>query len=167
MYRACAFFAVLALLSQPAAAADEVQLKWTELGAIAVGHDARLVVPGGAVLQGEIAAVRDDSLVMVIAKTSDRKAFPKGQNSIPRASVTLVELKKGSGIAGRVVGTTAGLLGGLTIAGEIIAHGDLSEAPGITVFLVATVGTTVAGYFIGRRADRRVTRIRIAPELGD
>jgi hypothetical protein len=163
MYRACTVFAVIALLSQPAAAADEVQLKWTELGAIAIGHEARLVVPGGAVLRGEIEAVRDDSLVMVVSKTSDPKAFPKGQNSIPRASVSVIELKKASGIAGRVIGTTAGAVGGLTIAGEIIGHSNMSEAPAITVFLVATIGTTIAGYFGGRAADRRVTRIRIAP----
>jgi hypothetical protein len=162
-YRLGTICAVLVLLHQPARAADEIQLKWTELGAIAIGHDVRLALPGGAVLQGEIEAVRDDSLVMIVAKTSDRKAFPKGQNSIPRASVSVVELKKTGGISGRVVGTTTGAIGGLTISGEIIGHSNMSEGPAITVFLVATIGTTVAGYFAGRMVDRRVIRIRIAP----
>ena len=163
MSRACMLFAAIMLMNQPLEAANEIQLKWTELGAIAIGHDARLVLPGGAVLRGEIAAVRDDSLVMVVATTSDRKAFPKGQNSIPRGSVTVVEVMKIRGIAGRVLGTTAGVVGGLVISGEILGHSNLSEGPAIAVFLVATIGTTVAGYFAGKSADRRVTRIRIVP----
>jgi hypothetical protein len=163
MFRAGTLLAAIALLSQPAAAADEVQLKWTELGAIVIGHDVRLVLPGGAILRGEIEAVRDDSLVMIVAKTSERKAFPKGQNSIPRASVSVVEVRKVRGIAGRVIGTTAGVVGGLVIAGETIGHSDMSEGPAIAVLLVATVGTTVAGYFAGRSVDRRVTRVRVIP----
>ena len=163
MLRACALFTAIALLNQPAAAADEVQLKWTELGAIAIGHDARLLLPGGAVLRGEIEAVREDSLVMVVAKTSDRKTYPKGQNAIPRASVSVVEIGKTRGIAGRVIGTTAGVVGGLVIAGEIIGHGDLSEGGAIAIFLAGTIGTTVAGYFAGRSFDRRVTRVRVVP----
>jgi hypothetical protein len=163
MFRACTIFASFAMLNQPAAAANEIQLKWTELGAIAIGHDARLVLPGGAVLRGEIAAVRDDSLVLVVAKTSDQKAFPKGQNEIPRGSVTVVEVMKVRGIAGRVIGTTAGVLGGLVMSGEIIAHSNVPEGSGIAVILIGTIGTTVAGYFAGRSADRRVTRVRIVP----
>jgi hypothetical protein len=163
MIRTCTLLAAIALLNQTAAAVTEVQLKWTELGAIAIGHDARLVLPGGAVLRGEIQAIRDDSVVMVVAKTSDPKAFPKGQNSIPRGSVTVVEVMKVRGIAGRVIGTTAGVLVGLAIPGEIIAHGNVPEGSAIAVILVGTIGTTVAGYFSGRAADRRVTRIRIVP----
>lgn len=153
----------IALLNQPAAAANEVQLKWTELGAIAIGHDVRLVLPGGVVLRGEIEAVRDDSLVMVVAKTSDQKAFPRGQNSIPRTVVSVVDIEKVRGIAGRVIGTTTGVVGGLVITGEIIAHSNLSEGPAIAVFLAGTIGSTVAGYFVGRSADRRVTRVRVVP----
>lgn len=163
MLRDLCVFPLIALLIQPVLAADEVQLKWSELGAIAIGHDVRLVVPGGAVLRGEIEAVREDSLVMIVARSSDRQAFPKGQNSVPRASVSVVEVGKARGIAGRVIGTTAGVVGGLTIAGEVIGHSDMSEAPAIAVFLVATIGATIAGYFAGRSLDRRVTRIRIAP----
>ena len=163
MIRACTLFAVFALLNQPAAAANEVQLKWTELGAVAIGHDVRLALPGGAVLRGEIQAIRDDSLVMVVSKTPDKKAFPKGQNSIPRTSVTLVEIMKVRGIAGRVVGTTAGLLGGMVISGEIIGHSNMSEGPAIAVILIGTIGATVAGIFAGRSLDTRVTRVRVIP----
>jgi len=52
MLRDLCVFPLIALLIQPVLAADEVQLKWSELGAIAIGHDVRLVVPGGAVLRG-------------------------------------------------------------------------------------------------------------------
>lgn len=163
MIRACTLFAAIALLNHTAAAANEVQLRWTELGAIAIGHDVRLALPGGTVLRGEVQAIRDDSLVMVVTKTSDKKAFPKGQNSIPRTSVTVVEIMKVRGIGGRVIGTTTGVIGGLIISGEIIAHSNVSEGPATAVLLVGTVGTIVAGYFAGRLLDRRVTRIRVIP----
>ena len=45
MFRLSAFCVALTLLLQPVSAATEVQLKWTELGAVAIGHDVKLMLP--------------------------------------------------------------------------------------------------------------------------
>ena len=163
MFRLSAFCVALTLLLQPVSAATEVQLKWTELAAVAIGHDVKLILPANTVVHGEIQAIRDDTLIMTVTRTSDAKAFPKGQNSIPKASVSVVEVKKYRGAAGRTAGTTLGILGGLSLTGTIIGHSDLSTGPSLALIIIGTTAAAIGGYHAGKAADGRVTRIRITP----
>lgn len=161
MFRLSTFCVALTLLLQPVSAATEVQLKWTELGAVAMGHDVKLVLPSNTVVHGQIQAVRDDTLIMTVTRTSDAKAFPKGQNSIPKASISVVEVKTYRGIAGRTTGTTIGVVGGLSLTGTIIGHSDMSAVPALAVAIIGTAAAAIGGYHAGKAADVRVTRIRI------
>lgn len=163
MKHTIAILVVSGLLNQATFAADEVRLKWNELGAVVTGHEVAFSTSGGTALRGDVRVVREDALLIHITSTSDSKLFPKGETSVARDQISLVDVKKMRGAGGRTIGTTAGLLGGLTASGEIIGHSNMSEGPAIGVFLATTIGSAVAGYFAGKAHDRKVTKIRIVP----
>jgi len=94
------------------ASSNQVELKWSELAPLIIGHKVKLVLPGGPEIKGLAVAVREDALVLNVKKTSDRKAYPKGQNVIPRASLSTLQLETKQGSGGRTVGVIAGALGG-------------------------------------------------------
>jgi hypothetical protein len=118
---------------------------------------------GGATLRGEVVAVRDEGLVMEVRKTSDAKAYPKGNGTIPRASLTTLRLFRTRGKWGRGLGTTLGVLTGISLGSYTAFETANSTGAGIAVFLAIAGATSVAGYFVGRSADQRVTSIRIVP----
>jgi hypothetical protein len=53
-----AMFALVLLLGygSPASAANPLELRWSELAPLISGHMVQLTVPGGATIQGEVAA---------------------------------------------------------------------------------------------------------------
>ena len=146
------------------ASSNQVELKWSELAPLIIGQKVKLVLPGGPEIKGLAVAVREDALVLNVKKTSDRKAYPKGQNVIPRASMSTLQLETKHGSGGRTIGVIAGALGGLILGGDLVAHIATSEAVGISTFFGVSTGSTIAGYYLGKRYDRNVTIIRILPE---
>src|SRR6267154_4292662 len=85
-------------------ASAPVELKWNELTTVIYQKTVELTLPNAVTVKGHVAAVREDGLVLDIKKTSDSKAFPKGNGMIPRASVTLLKLEK-RGSNWRTLGT--------------------------------------------------------------
>lgn len=162
----CAATLVCALCFAPAvpASASQLELKWNELGPVIAGHEVKLVLPGGAEIEGEAIAVREDTLLLNVKKTSDRKSYPKGQNAIPRASVTTLQFETSHGSGGRTIGVIAGALGGLILGGDLVAHTAHSEAAAIPSFLAISTGSAIAGYYAGKTRDRHVTTVRIVPQ---
>jgi hypothetical protein len=71
-----------------------LELKWGELAPTIQGHQVELTLTGGTRVTGDVAAIRDDGMVLDVKKTSDAKAYPKGNASVPRGSVQLVKLKR-------------------------------------------------------------------------
>jgi hypothetical protein len=145
------------------AAIKQVEVRWEELGGLISGKKISLLVPGGASIEGNVASVRADSLMLSIAKSSDVRAYPKRETSIPRASVSTVRLLE-MRIIGRVAGTVIGAAIGLGIAVAIaLGNGILKkESGGQTAgAVIGIVGLPVAGFFIGRSLDRRVTLIKV------
>ena len=163
----CAATLVCAFCFAPAvpAAASQLELKWNELGPVIAGHHVKLVLPGGAEIQGEAIAVREDTLLLNVKKTSDRKSYPRGQNTIPRASVTTLQFEANHGSGGRTIGVIVGALGGLILGGDLVAHTAHSEAAAISSFLGISTGSAIAGYYAGKASDRRVTTVKLLPEL--
>jgi hypothetical protein len=159
-----AFSLTLLLLGQTNAfaAPAPLELKWNELNAAIYGQIVELTLPGAATVKGEVAAVREDGLVLEVKKTSDAKAFPKGNAVIPRSSVILLKLEKRRGTNWRMMGTTLGVLGGVVLGGYIAAKTANSPGSGIAVFLASASAISVAGHLAGRAADKRTTLIRIA-----
>ena len=68
--------------------------------------------------------MRDDGLVVDVKKTSNKKAYPKGQSLIPRADVWLIGLRK-RGAKYRAIFTTGGIVvgAGLGLAVGVAAAG--------------------------------------------
>jgi hypothetical protein len=145
------------------AASGEVESSWANLSPLIVNKRIAIVLPGGGRVEGEAVEVRPEELAMKVGKTSDAHANPKGVASIPRASVKTLQLLEMRS-TGRIVGTILGAGAGLGVAVAIIlAGGIFSKDTGAKTagIIAVTAGLPVAGFFIGRSADRKVTTIRI------
>lgn len=139
------------------------ELKWGELAQLIGGQQIEMVLPDGTVVKGEAIAVREDSLVLDVKKTSNKNAQPKGNATIPREAVALLRLERKSGSWGRSLGTTVGVISGVVLGGYATAKLTRSAGPGISTFLgVASLGT-VTGYTAGAHIDRQVTYIKVIP----
>lgn len=155
---------VFLAVSLPAVARTaNIEVRWSELSPLILGQTVTLVLPGGTAISGQTVAVRDDVLVLDVRRTSDSKVQPKGPASIPRASVTTLQKSETKAVGGRVLGVVVGVLVGMVAGGEIVAHGDMREGPGVTTFTAVAVSGAVGGYYLGKSVDRRSTTIRVVP----
>jgi hypothetical protein len=162
--RCVAALIILCLMqSNVGAQAKPLELRWNELSQMILNQTVELKVGESATIRGDVASVRDDSLVLDVSKSSDTKAFPKGNASIPRASVTLIKVMRSHGNWGRNLGTTVGVLSGVTIGGYTAGTTADSAGTGIPVFLAIASGISIVGYYLGKTLDRKVTMIRIVP----
>ena len=139
-----------------------LELKWGELAPTVQGHPVELTLAGGVKVTGEVAAIREDAMVLDVSKTSDAKAYPKGNASVPRSSIQLLKLKRAAGW-GRTLGTTLGVLSGITVGGYAAGSTQKDAGPAIAVFLIVAGAISVGGYYLGKQADQRATTIRIVP----
>ena len=151
------FGIVLSLASQPGvlAASRPLELKWTELASAVQGRRVELQQSDGTKLKGEIAVVREDSLVMDVQS--------KGSATIAREGVALIKVQGSRGSWGRSLGTVIGALSGLVVGGYVAAVSTQTAGAGIPVFLGISTGLTLGGYFAGREIDRKGTVIKVAP----
>ena len=140
-----------------------LELKWGELSPIIGGQRVQLVLPEGTAIKGEAIAVREEALVMDVQGTSNAKAYPKGSATIPRASVTLIQVERRRGSWGRKLGTVVGVLSGVVLGGYAAAVTADSASAGIATFLGIASAGTVGGYYVGKRLDKQVTLIKIVP----
>jgi uncharacterized protein YcfJ len=140
-----------------------LELKWGELSPMIKGQQVQLALPDGAAIQGEAIAVREEALVLDVRRTSNAKAYPKGSATIPRASITLIQVERRRGSWGRKLGTVVGVLSGVVLGGYVAAKTADSAGPGIATFLGIASAGTVGGYYVGKELDRRVTLIKIVP----
>jgi hypothetical protein len=141
------------------------QLTWDAFSAYVNGHcSIRMTLPDGTLIEGHPVIFRPEALEIAVYKTSDRQLHSKSRMTVPRESVSVVDIRK-SRKRGRLIGTLvplgigAGLLAGATARSiESPIYGPL-VAGGLTM----VVGTPV-GYFIGRAFDRRFERFIIFPK---
>jgi hypothetical protein len=152
------------LAGQPIAfaASAPLELKWNELNATIYNKTVELTVPGAVTVKGDVAAVREDGLVLDIRKTSDPKQFPKGNAMIPRASVTLLKVEQ-HGSNWRTMGTVIGSIGGVALGGYIAAKTANSEGAGVAIFITTASAAAIAGHIAGGSADRKTKMIRVVP----
>jgi hypothetical protein len=143
-----------------------LEIGWDELAPLVMERKISTVLPGGVRIQGDVLAVRADSLVLDVRKSSNKKLCPKGQNEIPRASITgLGIIREANGIW-RIVGGALGAIGGVyAVAG--IALATESAAAVVPAVAVVIPLSAAAGHYAGKLADRRTTRISILPKAAD
>ena len=158
---------VMVCLSQnPALAAkrESIQVEWNELEQLISGRTVALHLPDGTDVAGKVRSVRADGLEMEIKKTSNAQAHAKGRGFIPRSGVSILELKKTQG-PWRVIGTAIGAGGGFLLGGlasvAVAPERNSLQADTKAVLAVVIGVITAVGYLLGRRVDRKVTRITI------
>ena len=140
-----------------------MSIAWDELGNLVIEQTISTVVSGGTRLQGEVLAVRPASMVLDVHKTSNRKLFPKGQAEIPRASISEVRVIRHTTAGMRVAGGILGAIGGIA---AVTGLGFATDSAAVLIpgMILIIPGAAVAGYYAGKLADRRTTRLTIRPE---
>ncbi len=148
-----------------AAGPKQIELRWSELAPRIAGEEVALLLPNGVRIQGEVIAVRPDELAIQVKKTSNRQVYAKGQASIPRSSVSTVELKMLRRVRGRVIGSVVGVIAGLAAGVLLVSvkYGVESGEAGWVPFVTGAAAGTL-GYYGGRALDRQSTLIKIVPE---
>jgi len=157
---------LLASFPQPSMAKTNViELRWDELSGLAVGKDVDLGLTDGARVQGELLAVRPDALSIDVGKTSNKGTNPKGQQEIPRASVSTFEIRRLKTARWRVVGTSAGVVAGI-FTGAGVGVGLCRHSCGAGAVwggIGAGVGVAILGNRLGHEGDMQRTVVRIIP----
>jgi hypothetical protein len=143
------------------AAPRPLELKWSELSSTIRGRTIRLTLPEGATVSGEVIVVREESLVVNVRKTSDPKAYPTGNATIARTSVTVLRMTESDGRWGRKVGSRLGTLSGVLAGVYVVAKTEPSGGAGLAIFGAITAAGMLGGYFVGRSADARTTLIQV------
>ena len=123
-----------------------------------------MVLPGGTRIQGEVVSVGPQALIVNVTKTSNRGEVNRGRTSVPRASVSVFETRQ-CGAKWRAI-LTIGIPGALLAATTAAMNAqsppvDAREAAGVG--LVIAGGGIVAGHFLGRHLDCRVTQTIVVP----
>jgi hypothetical protein len=142
-----------------------MQLDWDELSNVLLEKKISAVLRDGTKVQGEVLAVRPESLVLDVQKSSRKKVHPVGQAAIARELVGDVRLIRERGSAGRIVGGILGAIGG--IYGSV-GLGFAADSVGVLVpaMLILIPVSAVSGYYAGKLADRHTTLISIRPVPG-
>jgi hypothetical protein len=163
--KAVALTVAFGMLAQQTALAapKETRITWNELRDVAVEKRVSTVLPDGTRLEGEVLAVRAESLVLDVNKTSHKKLHPKGQQEIPRASIGEIRVIRHRGAGMRIVGGILGAIGGLAAVSGLAF---LTENVAVLIpgFVLIIPTSAVAGYYAGKLADRSITRLVIQPE---
>ncbi|HEX9595236.1 MAG TPA: hypothetical protein VF982_00020, partial [Anaerolineales bacterium] len=137
-----------------AEAQNEVERTWREM-AFVVDHEIAISLPDGVYVQGKALAVRPDGIDMDVKKTSEPSLHPKGKATVPRSSISSVELRtkrrSGRSIGAKSVASAASvgglILGG--VVGEKFGSGD-SILVGMAI---GTVAGAIGGVLVGRQLD--------------
>lgn len=157
---------IAALLGQGqlavAGEAQAVRLRWADLGGLVNGKTVWVSTTDGSTHKGRVLAVEAEGISLEGGKTA----------RIARASVAEIRLIDyvGNGryigkMVGGAVGLTAGLLGMVAVGmKEDFEHKDRNKALAAGFAVSGLPLGLLGGYYLGKRADREVTVIRIIPE---
>jgi hypothetical protein len=122
--------AILSILPLLVEASPLRQVTWEDLPMV-VGKTVQIALPGGAVVTGMAAGVELDALVINVMKTSDRRACPKGELRVPRATLHTLKVRTnsrtwvvGMALGSMVMGPVAGAMGSAAAygAGRLVGH---------------------------------------------
>lgn len=144
----------------PASPAGVLELRWEELSPLVLGHRVTIFLADDTRVHGDVAAVRDDAIVLADARASGPGALRPG-GAYPRGEVTRISVQREGRSGGRTLGTIVGVLTGVVLGGWVSAESADSAGVGVPLFLGIASGITAVGYYTGRRLDQRTTMIRI------
>lgn len=162
--QATAFTGIAFSLFMANAMAREVHTKitWSELPSAAGSRILSIMLPDGALLEGTLAMVNDNALILRVRKSSVPGYRPGQQVSVPRTAVRVVQARETKG-PWRAIAAAIGAAGG-AIAGWALAEGVFHtsgegqgvwrEPEGLLCVFVGGTGGAAAGYRTGSKADR-------------
>ena len=156
--------AILSIFPLLAQGDNLTHVPWEGLS-IVVGKTVAVAMPKGPVITGIATRVEPDALVVNVKKTTDSKAFPKGELRVPRATLRVFQMRTKGKICRvllTVVGAGAGVVGGAFATFGIDGFGSTSGG-GVAAFVGIAAAGTAAGYLGGDAADQRWTTIEILP----
>ncbi len=155
-------------LSSTPTNSKQIEIAWEELAPLVVEQKISTMLPEGVKLQGEVLAVRPDSLVLDVHKSSQKKVYPRGQTEIPRPLISELKIIRERNAVMRIVGGILGAIGGLCAVGAL---GVVTESVAVVVpaLILGLPLSAAGGYYAGKLADRYTTRIviRSASAAGD
>jgi hypothetical protein len=140
------------------------RVTWDEFSTrVSPKHTIRMVLPNGTIIQGQALHLKDDAIEMHVTRTSNAVMQQKGNAIIPRASVSVIDVRSPRR-AGKIIGTLVPIAAGLALGAAGVAGNQGSES----VYGYALVGGIIVaaapvGYFVGRAIDRRFDRFTIIP----
>ena len=151
-----AFFALLFSAPTFAGNADQRQIAWSDLPMV-FNKNIRIVMPDGTQIEGQAVALETDALAVKVTKTTNANDYPKGRLLVPRATLQAFDIPHTT-YYWRTVGVFVGVVGGAVAGVGISAthFGRTSSGAPVVATAVAVV-VPVAGYYLGKRADQRVT----------
>lgn len=146
---------VLLFFSAPifAGTDDQRQIAWSDLPMI-FAKNIRIVMPDGTRIEGKAVALETDALAVQVTKTTNVNDYPKGRLLVPRATLQAFDIRNPT-YHWRVVGTVLGALAGIVAVAAIALTQGGNDTP--VGAWIAGGAIPVAGYFLGQRADQRVT----------
>jgi hypothetical protein len=167
--RAASLVISYCLMAVPLRAEEPVRLRWNELAPAVTGKKVWLPLKSGVRVSGNVREVDAAGLKVEVAKTSDSRVYPKGLVSIPRSSVTTIQLNKPAGHKGIIVGGAVG--GGIAVAASapLIAIQNNEGGTGADPYIAAAILVPIAlgltiGWLFDWSARRSAKSIVIVPD---
>ena len=147
------------------AGVENVQLKWSELGAVIEGRKIDTVLVDGTALKGKVITVGTEYLELEIKETSDAAKYPKGTARVPRESLSALQFTEVRG-SWRAIGAAIGAGAGAAAGIPFYTYAENEAAPdkGAAVVAALAGGGAVIGFFAGRSADKRTVVVSIVSD---
>lgn len=157
---------VLTQAALNAADAPAARITWDDFSRrVTPERTVRMVLPDGTNVEGYVLQAKPDAIDIYVTHTSNKQAHPKGNATISRESLSVVQVRSPRHI-GKLIGTLAPIGVGAAIAAAGIAGNQGSDsvygyalAGGLTIAIGAPVG-----FLAGRAVDRRFDQFVIIPE---
>jgi len=139
------------------------RLEWRDLDRMVRGRNIAVTLPSGIRLKGRVTSVEEDVLMLDVAKTSNKRAYPKGRAVVPRPEVTQFTLARKEGHTWSAVGASVGGAIGTGVAAGVVQflEGDGRKALGAAL----AVGIPAAiGFGLGWAADHEYVNVIVVPD---
>ncbi|MDP3000749.1 MAG: hypothetical protein Q8N47_24915 [Bryobacterales bacterium] len=149
----------------PARAGERIKLRlpWSELGPAVADRKISMRLSSGTAVEGKVLGVEPEALRLHVTWSTDDKVVRKGKTSIPRSSISVIRMGRYSKHWRLLLtpGLPAALLGGMAV-GVSMHHYSPAPQQIVPIGIGVTLGGTIAGYYLGKRLDRReLTEITI------
>lgn len=138
-------------------AAEPLRVPWSLVPATCSDRTAIVTLTTGTRIEGRLLNVTETTFEMEVRRTSSKQEVPKGYQRLDRSAFSELRVRE-KRIAGRVIGTIAGVL----LAGPAVYQ--LSAGAAQVIGLPLYVGIVAFGHFAGREVDRRTQQVIVIPE---